>query len=224
MKKTTFTIIFTLVFCAFAFGQNSNCPAVSVIGPSASVQVGETATFSVSITGSSDDNLEYVWSDDNLEYVWTVSSGKIIEGQGTPTITVEITTISTPTATVEVKGLPQGCNNTDSETAFMCTLISPTMLDEFEISSPVSLEKLRPVISELEHNPDSVAYFIIYAHRKDSSKKLKGREDFIRNYLLENLIKPDRMIFVTANGDDFDLDNSVLRIWRVPTGATPPTP
>lgn len=224
MKKIPIASIFVLTFCAFAFGQNSNCPAVSVIGPSASVQIGKTATFSVSITGSSDDNLEYVWSDDNLEYVWTVSSGKISEGQGTPTITVEITTISTLMATVEVKGLPQGCNNTDSETAFMCSLISPTMLDEFEISSPVSLEKLGTVISELETKPDSVAYFIIYAHKKDSSKKLKGREDFIRNYLLENLISSDRIIFVTVNGDEFDLDNSVIKIWRVPAGATPPTP
>lgn len=217
MQKTAFTIFFIFAFSVFTFGQSTNCPTISVTGPPTVVQVGETATFTVSISGKSIYNPQYVWS---------VSSGEIVEGQGTETLTVLITSDSTVTATVDVKGLPEGCANTDSESAPMgCLRSSPSMFDEFEISSknPGS-ERLDSLISALEDRPTDSAYFLIYSHEKDSSNKLKSRENYIRNYLRAKKIEPERLVFVTIGGDGYDLENSVIRIWLVPQGAEPPTP
>ncbi len=48
-----------------------------------------------------------------LSYKWSVSSGEIVDGQGTPTLKVRFTDKSL-TATVEVGGLRANCGNTAS--------------------------------------------------------------------------------------------------------------
>ena len=217
MRKIFIASIFVFTICVFTFGQNSNCPTFSLTGPSAVPQKGETITFSVQVDEKAKNS--------NLEYVWSTSQGKIIEGQGTKVITVEWDLNPDMTATVEIKGLPEGCENSDSETVFVCSTPSSIMFDESEISSnqPGS-EKLDTLISELKNNSDETAYFIIYPHKKDSPDEIKNKENYIRNYLLSNKIEADRLVFVTADNDEYESDDSVLRIWRVPAGATPPTP
>lgn len=217
MKNSVFTIVFILASCVFTFGQNSNCPMFSLTGPSAVPQKGENITFSVRVDEHAIDS--------NLEYVWSISQGKIIEGQGTKIITVEWDLDPAMTATVEIKGLPKGCENSDSETVLVCSPPASIMFDESEISSKQpSSEKLDAFISELKNNSGDMAYFIIYHHKKDSPDEIKNKENYIRNYLLSNKIEADRLVFVTADNDEYESDDSVLRIWHVPAGATPPAP
>lgn len=47
----------------------------------------------------------------DVSYNWTVSSGKIVGGQGTENIIIAATEVTKGlTATVELGGLPKGCN------------------------------------------------------------------------------------------------------------------
>ena len=54
---------------------------------------------------------------ETVTFRWSISSGSIIEGYGTPAITVEDSAGNNVTATVELGGLPNTCSRTASETA-----------------------------------------------------------------------------------------------------------
>src|SRR5882724_2696863 len=76
------------------------CPAVSVSCPS-DLNYTKPAIFKASISGV---------IPERIRYDWTVSSGTILEGQGTATITVDPGG-QVITATVTVFGLPKSCPN-----------------------------------------------------------------------------------------------------------------
>ncbi len=87
------------------------CPTIfSVIG-SENARAGETITFTANVSGG---------TAFDLAYNWTVSQGEIVEGQGTPEITVKTTKEMTGTieATVEIGGgsLCDVCLRTKSKT------------------------------------------------------------------------------------------------------------
>ena len=74
------------------------CPTLSVIGPSRTLDDGEKARFTVRFEPKSPE-----WP---LKYQWFVSSGKIISGQGTETIEGE-RAIHYVTATISLNGFPR---------------------------------------------------------------------------------------------------------------------
>jgi hypothetical protein len=84
------------------------CPTLSIICPTDIPLPGASVNFAANISGN-DPNRK-------LKYKWQVSAGKIIDGQGTPVISVDTsgTEGQTITATVEVDGLPPECERTDS--------------------------------------------------------------------------------------------------------------
>ncbi len=219
MKKILSASIFILTFCVFAFGQNANCPTISVTGPASVVLPGENMTFTANVSGVDLNKIEYKWS---------LEKGKIVEGQGTPVITISTEGLkdTTTTVTVEIKGLPAGCTNTASETSIMgCGGTYPILFDESELSSLLrNWTKLGNLISELEDNPNDTAYFIIYPHEKDSPDSIKITLNHIKNYLTANKINSDRLVFVMMDSGGYESDNSVIKIWRVPVGAQPPSP
>ena len=79
------------------------CPTISVDCPDRNDS--SIVTFTVNVRSSAKTTLK-----------WTVSTGKIISGQGTATITVDTSGFEgqSLTATVEVSGLPIPCPNTSS--------------------------------------------------------------------------------------------------------------
>lgn len=84
MKKLLLFIIFSVLLCTSIFAQTGGkalCPELSISGPAGIVQSGETANYSADI--------DLKGEKFNIEYVWSVSSGKIIGGQGTRLIEVE---------------------------------------------------------------------------------------------------------------------------------------
>ncbi|MBX7173294.1 MAG: hypothetical protein K1X72_20155 [Pyrinomonadaceae bacterium] len=99
--------LLTLSFASFA-QENKDCPNVSVQGPTGQTPIGGNMEFSVS-------SMEKL-ANRGFEFKWTVSNGVSFNGQGTPTISIstnEKMEGQMITATVEIKGLPEGCKNTD---------------------------------------------------------------------------------------------------------------
>lgn len=132
--------ILTLLFCLLAFSisvpaQNETviCPTISVSGPEMSASPGELVTFTANV-----ENAEKY----NIKYEWSVDVGEIIEGQGTPILTVR-TSADTTRATVVITGLPEMCDNTASDTSIQYCSIPPVMLDEYSIgNNQIDKEKL----------------------------------------------------------------------------------
>ena len=100
------------------------CPTVSVTGPSAVVQPGETMTFTANVSGGSQTDATYNWS---------VDKGTIVEGQGTPVITVSTEGLSTQPS-LQLLGLVVSVRNVVAKTVRPVWLeTNPTgrLVDEF---------------------------------------------------------------------------------------------
>jgi len=84
-----------------------NCPRVSVSCP-AELKKGEPITFTVSVSGGNPNVIPI--------YNWEVSTGRIIEGQGTASIKLDMTGFGghSPTATVTISGFDSACARTAS--------------------------------------------------------------------------------------------------------------
>lgn len=217
MRKIFIASIFVFAFCVCAFGQVSNCPTISVTGPSSATQLGETATFTANVS-----RIEM----SKIEYQWSIDKGTIVEGQGTSTVTVSTEGLedSTVTALVEIKGFPEGCPNSDAETTIPFDPPWSVLIDELEISSkPINMERLNAWIAELKGNPDSTMYFVTYTNEKFSSEKIRQNENRIKKQFTDEKIATDRLVFVNSKNSDND-EKNIIRVWRIPLGAEPPTP
>lgn len=188
------------------------CPTVSVTGPSSVVQSGETMTFTANVSGG---------SQDTPTYSWTVDKGTIVEGQGTPSITVSTEGLvdTTVTATVEIGGLCATCPVTsDSETGVVAPGIPPIVpFDEF---GPLANDDVRLRLDnffvDLQNNPNDQGYIINYG----PARQVAARERLIRNHINLRRFDAGRIVIVNG-GEEAEIRT---RLFRVPQGATPPTP
>lgn len=111
--------IYTLIVLAVSVGvasraPNANrlltiddCPKLVITCPDELPESGKTYVVKVRVDGANQTK--------KLSYKWSVSSGEIVDGQGTSTLKVRFTKPwESLTATVEVGGLPDGCGNTAS--------------------------------------------------------------------------------------------------------------
>ena len=94
---------------------DSVCPQISITGPSEILDVKKPIIFVATI---SDEIKNF-----NPTYVWTTSTGEIVDGQGTLTVSVRSNLSDSPTVTLEVKGLPKNCANTASESYAVIIII-----------------------------------------------------------------------------------------------------
>lgn len=94
-----------------SFGQeNVNCPTIKLNSPSEQTPIGGNMNFSVSLMGKFDNK--------NVGFKWVISSGTNFNGQNTSAISIPIDKNlagQTITATVEIKGLPEGCKSSFSK-------------------------------------------------------------------------------------------------------------
>lgn len=112
MKWTVWVLTLVLSISAYAVGQDrpsSECPEISIIGPARIAEPGQTGSYTAKIDMR---GMRY-----SPEYVWTASHGRIVKGQGTTQVEVihDQPEIENLTVTLEVRGLPSGCQNTVSE-------------------------------------------------------------------------------------------------------------
>jgi hypothetical protein len=186
------------------------CPTISVTGPADVVQPGETMTFTANVSGGSQDDVTYEWS---------VSQGTIVEGQGTPMITVDTTGLSDTTieATVNVGGLCGDCNPNASETGVVAPLPEAIPIDEFgRLANDDVRARLDAFFTELSNNPNDTGYIINYG----PARQVTARERLIRNHIALRRFDASRIVIVNG-GEEPEIRT---RLWRVPPGAQPPTP
>lgn len=191
------------------------CPTIDISGPTGETQAGGTMTFTVNVSGGSGETPTYNWS---------VSSGTIIEGQGTPVIRVQTTPDmagGSVTATVDIGGLCDICDRTRSDTAGIApAVVAPEArkVDEFNVLQNDDVKnRVDNLYIELNNNPNSQGYIINYGTDKEIAK----REKQIRDAIAFRKYDASRITMVRG-GDQGTGIRTVF--WIVPAGAPNPEP
>lgn len=145
-----------------------NCPTLSVSGPGSEVPSTDMMTFTANTSGG---------SVDGVTYNWTVSSGTIVEGQGTPVIKVSGEQKTNVTATVEIggSGLCPDCTKTASDSSSFGGVPTSRRVDE-QGKAPdddvkARLQNIRD--SELQNDPTAVLYIINRGSAKEKAVRVK---------------------------------------------------
>lgn len=207
MKIAHFVLLLLLVLAVDSKGQSvatpDDCPTVGISGPLAAVSDGDTAIFAVTLSG--DGKVDAA----RISYEWSVVNGEITGGRDTAEISVRVT--GKTTATVNVRGLDEGCNSKVSITVrYGNVKPSPILFDEFGKVKEKLLEKRISALKDiLKNNPGSQAYFVSYGSEKD----VAGRESEIRRHSGGTDISS--WLFVNAG-----VEKQIrTRVWIVPPGA-----
>lgn len=173
-------------------------------------------------------------------FVWQVSQGKIINGQGTDRIEVEVPSGASGKviAKVDVSGYSLECpietNTAKYQTAFG---VSYFKFDEYgDICSDDEKARLDNFAGQLQSNPELQAYIIFYGGRCYSScgydyprhrprRPIKGEAEAraarIKPYLVNTRGLDPESIFVISGGHR---ESWTAELWIVPKGGKPPTP
>ena len=189
------------------------CPNVSIYCPDVQ-QAGAPITFTASVSGGTPGVTPI--------YNWTVSAGKILSGQGTPTITVDTTGLAGQpiSATVEVAGYNLECRA--SCQASVPAPINPTKADEFgEIARDDEKARLDAFAIELQNSPGAQGYVIAYGGRRTRYGTGRQRGDRAKAYLTTTRgIDASRIVVL----DGGQRETGTTELWIVPPGASPPRP
>lgn len=199
MKRFIFIAILTLISSVAIFSQDKPvCPTVKITAPETVINGGDVMKFSVLIIGKIETS--------EPQYKWKVSAGEIVSGQETPAIIVATTPDMAGvnvTATVEIKGLPAGCENKFFEVS---GIASPIDIDCFCDYYPKSVFEemaiLDSIFIDLRTNNDLIAVFNLFFEKNASSKHFDKRIQRMINYFpSEFSALKDKIIFVKAEGE-----------------------
>jgi hypothetical protein len=188
------------------------CPTVGIICPER-VDIGEVLTFSSNVTGGSPGVTPI--------YNWTVSAGRIIEGQGTPTIRVDTTGLAgqTLTASLSMGGYTLDCSAT-------CSVSFPVPVecrkfDEFPaIAYNDEKARLDNYAIELQNDPTSTAYVIVYPGQRGRASDVPRHTSRIVDYMVNSRgVGTERIVTLVGP----PRDTLLVELWLCPQGAKPPT-
>lgn len=212
MKCLVLAASFILALGGPAAAQPAMCPALNIAGPTGVTIPGDNMVFTVNVDTKDREKLSYHW--------W-ISAGAMVKGQGTPTITVKHDCRNANvTATVEIKGLPEGCPYSASETAGVSEGCGgqPQLIDEYERMS-FGNEKLHldNVVVQLRNTDTQRVVFAIYPQRKNEINAIRKRVAAIARYLKNRGVSKKRFDFIFGPGGEYR-----TKIWLVPIdGALP---
>ncbi len=189
------------------------CPNVTVSCPDGATE-NAPVTFSATISGGSPGITP--------NYNWTVSAGKIIRGQGTPNITVDTTGLAGQTvrANLDVGGFGTPCPASCASS--IPIMNKPRKFDEYyDISRNDEKARLDNYAIQLQSEPGSQGYIIVYPSRRARPNDGQARAQRISDYLVNSRgIDTHRVVIVMGP----QREDWLFELWVVPEGAPPPTP
>lgn len=179
------------------------CP-VSITGPD-SAMAGATIVFS-----ADPDNYE--------SYSWSLSSGEILSGNGTSSITVfNLSAGSSCTATVQI--VHQGCRSSSSASVTVSGSPLAHPVEHFgNIRFNDEKARLDNLAILVQNDPRSTLYLIAYGTCKNEGLRRANRA---RDYLVNSRGIDAARVTVVDGGCRSEF---LMELWLVPEGATPPEP
>ncbi len=210
-------LFLSAVFLVSAQESEQSCPKIEVNGPAGITQRGEEMSFTANVVGA----------DSDIRYDWTVSTGRIVLGQGTAAvIVIADEPDSVVTATVKISGFSEGCESTASESGGVAPVPPSCPLDEWEVLRPNDERgRLDAFFAEIANNPASKGIFIFIGvpvqKRAINHPKIK----FIVGHARFRKFDTGRLIFAfDKEGPSQWEDEFLIRtvLFRVPPGADLP--
>ncbi len=167
-------------------------------------------------------------------YTWTVAPNTvhITSGLGTPAITVDTTGFGGQTITADLDVNDGVFDANCRQRISVPTIVdkpppppSPRKFDEFEsIAFDDDKARLDAFAIELQNNPDSQGYIILYQGTDKTSMRVR-KVDVICKRTLDYLVKSrgidPRRIVITNWGTR---PTTIYELWVIPPGAQPPVP
>jgi hypothetical protein len=200
----------------------SPCPYPVNVSAPANVSDGDIVTFTsdVGYAGQS-----------ALNYTWTVSppAARILSGAGTPTITVDTTSLGdrrvTAILVVDDGSGDRNCRQTaQAATGVLARRLpeGPRKFDEFpSVAFDDDKARLDNLAIELQNNPGATGYVIGYAGRRSRAgvgDQMGTRAiDYLVNY---RGISRSRLVYMNGGYRE----DVTYELWLVPQGAEPPRP
>jgi hypothetical protein len=186
------------------------CPTVSIICPERG-QPGQPVTFSSTLSG--------VLGNVIPAYTWTISNGRIIEGQGTNSVTVDTAGLEgqTLTATLSMEGYSLNCSAT-------CSVQFPAPLtcrsfDEFPaVARNDEKARLDNFAIELQNDPNANGYVIVDPGEHGQPGEVQTHSTRIVDYLVNYRGLNDRRIITVVGPTRPDL---MIHLWVCPQGSAP---
>jgi len=190
-----------------------SCPTVSVTCPD-SVTENAPVTFSASLSGGTP-SIKPI-------YRWTVSAGRIVSGQGTESISVDTAGLAGQTirATLDVGGYGESCPASCSVS--IPIEIKPRKFDEYyDIARNDEKARLDNYAIQLQSEPGTQGYIIVYPSRKAKPDEAQARATRISDYLINSRGIDASRFNITMGAAR---DGWMFELWIVPQGAQPPVP
>lgn len=189
------------------------CPEINVAGDGFRRDRNQPLKFSVVINGAA--------TNESFPLEWSVSAGKILSGQGTNLIEVDLseTDATKFTASVIVKGLPPECDCH----AYNSTQIGnyPYKIDEFS-HLPYSdiAARMDSYFNLMANEPNLTGYIIVYGSRASNKKDVAQVIKTLNRIMLFRKYDPT---FIKIVDGGFREDMSV-EVYLLPAGTEPPKP
>jgi len=189
------------------------CPTVNVSCPEAGTE-NAPVTFTARFSGGTP----------NITpgYNWTVTAGRIISGQGTPSITVDTAGLAGQTvrANVDITGFGMPCPASCSVS--IPIMNKPRKFDEYyDIARNDEKARLDNYAIQLQSEPGSQGYVIVYPSRRAKPNDAQARAQRISDYLVNSRgIDSHRVVIIMGP----PREDWLFELWVVPEGAPPPVP
>lgn len=186
------------------------CPTVQVACPDA-ISENQPITFNVAIAGE----VNHITG-----YNWTISAGRIISGQGTPSITVDISGLAGQTvrADVDIAGFDMPCPASCSVS--VPVPLKPRKFDEYpDIAFNDEKARLDNFAIQLQQEPGAKGYVIVHPSDRARGGVAERRARRINDYLVNTRGIDASRVVTTINGSGPEW---VFELWIVPEGAPPP--
>ncbi len=190
------------------------CPNIEIICPT-NIAIDQPLTFSFRSSGGTPAITPV--------YNWSVSAGTIIEGQGTNTIKVDTKGLGGETirAALSMGGYTIDCS-ASCAVSIPIPKLSSRKFDEFpDISYNDEKARLDNYGIELQNDPTSTAYVIVYPGRTSKRGDVQNHASRIVDYMVNSRALDARRIVTLVGGARNEL---WVELWIAPQGATPPNP
>jgi hypothetical protein len=189
------------------------CPSVTVTCPERGTE-DAPITFTATLSGGT--------ASITPAYNWTITAGRIISGQGTPSITVDTKGVGGQSirANLDVGGYGMRCP-ASCATAIEIIINARKFDEYYDIARNDEKARLDNYAIQLQSEPGSRGYIIVYPSRRARANEAQARATRISDYLV-NSRGIDASRFTVTMGPA--REDWLFELWIVPQGATPPTP
>ena len=199
----------------------SPCPFPVNVSAPKSVGEGEIITYTADVAYGGTSGLSYHWT-------ISPSSGRIMSGAGSPTITVDSTGLGSQrlvaTLVVDDGSADPSCRQTAQAVSLVAAEVKKSIVArDFDECNNCTFDdqkaRLDNLAVELQNDPSTTAYIIAYGGRTSPVGQVQRLLTRAREYLTtQRNIDAARLVLV--NGGFREADS--VDLWLVPSGAAPP--